>query len=90
MRKQQIAIFALTLWLFIVTLYMLISNRFDFELFFVLFFIGILIILQFIEPNYVKPGYLRYIRYLIAMGIVIFGIIVAQKVMEILGLEIVL
>jgi hypothetical protein len=90
MRKQQIAIIALTLWLFIVTLYMLLSNRFDFELFFVLCFIGILIILQFIEPNYVKPGYLRYIRYLIAVGIVIFSAIVAQKVMEILGLEIVL
>jgi len=87
MRKQQIAIVALALWLFFVTLYMLLSNRFDLELFFILCFVGVLVITQFIEPNYVKPGYLRYIRYLILVGIVIFGVIVAQKVMEILGLE---
>ena len=90
MRKQQIAIIALALWLFIVTLYMLISNRFDLELFFILCFVGVLVIMQFVEPSYVKPGYLRYIRYLIIVGIVIFGVIVARKVMDILGLELVI
>ena len=89
MRKQEIAIIALTLWLFIVALYMLLSNRFDLEFFFVLCFIGVLVIMQLMERDYVKLGYLQYIRYLIVVGIVIVGIIVAQKVMEILGWEIV-
>jgi hypothetical protein len=90
MRKQQLAIIALALWLFIITLYMLLSNRFDLELFFILCFVGVLVIMQFIEPNYVKPKYLQYIRYLIIVGIAIFGVIVARKVMEILGLELVI
>ena len=90
MRKQQIAIIALALWLFIIALYMLLSNRIDLELFFILCFLGVLVIMQFMEPNYVKPGYLRYIRYLIVVGGVIFGVIVAQKVMDILGLELVI
>jgi hypothetical protein len=89
MRKQQIAIISLALWLFIIALYMLLSNRFDLELFFVLCFIGVLLILQLMEPDYVKPGYLKYIRYPIAVGLIIFCAIVAQKIMEILGLELV-
>jgi hypothetical protein len=90
MRKQQIVIFALALWLFIVALFMLLSNRFDIEFFFILCFVGVLVIMQLMEPTYVKPGYLRYIKYLIIVGIVIFGVIIAQKVMDILGLEIVI
>jgi hypothetical protein len=68
---------------------MLLSNRFNLEFFFILCFVGVLVIMQLMEPYYVKPGYLQYIRYLIVVGIVIFGVIVAKKVMEILGWEIV-
>jgi len=90
MRKQQIAILALALWLIMIALYMLLSHRFDVAFFFVLCFFGVLVIMQLLEPDYVKPGYLQYIRYIIEVGIVIFGAIVTQKIMEILGLEIVL
>ena len=90
MRKQQLAIYILTFWLIIIALYMLLTNRFDLEFFFVLCLVGGIVILQFIEPEYVKPRYLQYVRLLIAAGIVIFCVIVAQKIMEILGLEIVL
>jgi hypothetical protein len=87
MRKQQTAILALILWLILVLLYMLLSNIFDLEFFFILCMIGVLVIMQLIEPKYVKPGYLRYIWYLIALGILVFGAVVVLKVMEILGLE---
>jgi hypothetical protein len=90
MRKQLIAIIALALWLFIIAVSMLLSNRIDLELFFILCFVGVLVIMQFIEPSYVKPKYLRYIRYLIVVGIVIFGVIIAQKIMDILGYELVI
>jgi len=63
---------------------MLLVQRLDFELFFVLCLLGIFVIVQLMQSNYVQPGYLRYIRYLTAAGIVIFGVIVVQKVMEIL------
>ena len=89
MRKQQIAIIALTMWLTIVSLFMLLRQPIDFKVLIVLWFMGILVIMALLEPQYVKPGYLRYIRYFTAAGIVIFVLIVALKVLEILGLEIV-
>lgn len=90
MKKQQIAIIALTLWLTIVSLFTLLAQPFDFKVLIVLWFMGILVIIALIEPQYVKPGYLRSIRYITAAGIVIFVVIVTLKVLEILGLEIVL
>ena len=85
MRKQQIAIIAFALWLTIVSLCMLLIQRFDIELFFVLCLLGIFVIVQLMQSNYVQPGYLQYIRYITAAGIVMFGILVAQKVMELLA-----
>jgi len=90
MRKKQIGTIILGLWLSILAVSMLVTERFDLALFFVLGFIGFLVIVELMEPHYVKPGYLWYIRFLILVGIVVFGSIVAQKVLDILGLEIVL
>jgi len=84
MRKEQLAIIALALWLTVISVFMLLAQRVDLQIFFVLALIGFLVIVQLISPNYVKPGYLRYIRYVLAAAIVLFGLIVAQKVMEIL------
>jgi hypothetical protein len=90
MRKKQIGAFALGIWLTIISFSMLFAERFDLALFFVLGFIGFLVIVELMEPHYVKPGYLWYSRFLIAAGIVLFGAIVAQKILDMLGLEIVL
>jgi hypothetical protein len=89
MRKEQIAIIALAGWLTLISVLMILLQHVDFEIFFILFMLGILIFVQFLEPNFVQPRYLQYIRYIISVGIVIFGLIVALKVMEILGFEIV-
>jgi hypothetical protein len=85
MRKQEITIIAFALWIIIVTIFMLLSQIIDFQIFFVISLIGFLIIMELITTKYVQPGYLRYLRYLIAAAIVIFGVIVAQKVMDILA-----
>ena len=90
MRKQQIAIIALALWLTLVSVFTLLMQRVDFDIFFVLCLIGMFVIVQVIQSYYVQPAYLNYIRYLIAAGIVILGIIVAKKVLDILGWEIVI
>ena len=89
MRKEQIAIIALAVWLTSISIVMLLAKSANLEIFFVLSLIGFLIIVGLITPKYSRPGYLRYIQYILAAGIVIFGVIVVQKVMEILGLEIV-
>ena len=90
MRKEQIAIIALAVWLILISLFMLLAQSINLEIFFVLSLIGFLIIVGLlIAPKYIQPCNRRYIKYLLAAAIVIFGVIVAQKVLEILGLEIV-
>ena len=86
MRKKLIAAISLAFWLSIITVFMLFTERIDLGLFFVLGFIGFLVIVELMEPHYVKPAYLRYLRVLTVAGIVISGLVVVQKLMEILGL----
>jgi len=90
MRKKQIATLAFGIWLSVISVSMLFAERIDLALFFVLGFIGFLVIVELMEPHYVKPGYLWYVRLLITVGIVLFAAIVAQKILDMLGLEIVL
>ena len=85
MRKEQIAIIAFAVWLMCIAIVMLLAKSVDLEIFFVLSLIGFLIIVELITPKYIQPGYMRYIRFILAVAIVIFGIIVARKVMEILA-----
>jgi hypothetical protein len=85
MNKKQVAAIALTLWLSIVFIFMLLLQRFDLEIFFVLTLIGVLVIAELIKQHYVQPGYLRYLSYLIGAGILLFCVIVINKVMEILA-----
>jgi hypothetical protein len=83
-RKEQIAIIAFALWVTLVSVFMILTQQIDFEIFFVICLMGMLVILQLMQSNYVEPAYLRNIRYLTAVAIVMFGIIVAKKVLEIL------
>ena len=84
MNKKHIAPIALIIWLIIVTLFMLLLQRFDLEIFFILTLIGILVIAEFLKYRYIQPAYLQYLNYLLVAGIVIFGIIVIIKIMEIM------
>ena len=89
MTKKKIAAVIFALWLTIISVFMLLVERIDLGLFFVLGFIGFLVIVELMEPYYVKPGYIPRIRFLIATGIVLFSVIIVQKLLEMLGLEIV-
>ncbi len=84
-KKKQFAIIGLILWLLLVLSFMLLARTLNIEIFFVLWLLGLLVIVEFIGPLYVRPSYFRYLKYLIAVGIIGFGAIVAQKVMEILN-----
>ena len=90
MKRKQIAGLILGLWFIIISYAMLFVERIDLVLFFVLAFIGFIVIVELMEPYYVKHVYLWYIRLLIAVGIVIVAAIVGQKVLDIIGWEIVI
>jgi hypothetical protein len=85
MKKKVLAAIVMVVWLVVVSVFMLLARRVDLEIFFVLWLIGILVIVELIDTRFSLPFYLRYIKYVVATGIVIFGVIVTQKVLEILA-----
>jgi hypothetical protein len=85
-KKKQIATIVLGLWLMIVAVFILLMRLFDLEIFFVVGFIGFLVIVELLEPRYVQPGCLRYKNYLLVAGLVIFLGIVIQTFVYLLKL----
>jgi hypothetical protein len=83
-KKKNLAITIITIWLIVISLFMVLAYRIDLEIFFVLWLIGLLVIVELADTRFSLPPYLRYIKYVVAAGIVVFGIIVVRKVMEIL------
>lgn len=85
MKKKQVAAVALAAWVLTVTGFMILAQSVDLEIYFVLFLIGLLIVVELIDTISATPRYLTHLRYIIAVGVVIFGWIVATKVLEILS-----
>jgi hypothetical protein len=85
MRKKQIAAIIFGIWLMIIAIFMLQVHLFDLEIFFVMGFIGFLVIIELLEPRYVQPGCIQYKNYLLAAGVVIFFGIVTQIIKEFLN-----
>jgi hypothetical protein len=85
MKKKILAAIILVIWLVVISVFSLLAYRIDLEIFFVLWLIGILVIVELMDTRFSLPVYLRYIKYLVAAGIVLFGGIVTQKVLEILA-----
>jgi len=84
MKKKVFAAVVISIWLIIICIFMLLASRIDLEIFFVLWLIGLLVIVELMDTRFTLPPYLRCIKYLVAVGIVIFGAIVTQKILEIL------
>ena len=85
MIKEEIAIIALAVWLTVISIFILVAQSVNLEIFFVLSLIGFLVIAELIKLKYIRPGYLRYIQDILTVGIAIFVLIVVKKVMEILA-----
>jgi hypothetical protein len=84
--KKHLAAAVMVAWLFIVIFFMILARSMNLEIFFVLWLIGLLVIVELIDPAFVQPTYIRYLKYLAAAGVLVFGVVVAQKVLEILNL----
>ncbi len=78
------AVIALMAWLFLVAWSMILNQNLNGEIFFVLWLIGILVIVELAAPAFSRPEYQSNLRYVIAVGVIIFGYIVALKVLDIL------
>ncbi len=85
MKKKVLAAIILFIWLIIISTFMLLASRIDLEIFFVLWLIGVLVVVELMDTRFSLPPYIRNIKYVTAAGILIFGGIVTMKVMEILA-----
>lgn len=84
MKKKTLAVIVISLWLLIISTFMLLAYRVDLEIFFVLWLIGLLVVIELMDTRYTLPPFMRHLKYVVAVGIILFGVIVAIKVMEIL------
>ncbi|MCQ8893783.1 MAG: hypothetical protein NQU46_04035 [Methanolinea sp.] len=85
MRKKHLAVCMLAAWALLVIGFMILARRLDLEVYFVLWLIGILIVVELASDHFATPPYLRAQKYIIAAGVLLFGAIVARKIMEILA-----
>lgn len=63
-------------------------GSFSYELFFVLSLIGLLIVTELTAPFAVTPDWRRRLRWLIALGLVGFAVVVVRRILEILPPEV--
>jgi len=85
MMKKHLAISALAAWVILVIGFMVLARAVDLEIFFVLRLIGTLIIVELASDHMATPRYLSMLKMVIASGVILFGVIVARKIMEILS-----
>lgn len=73
-----------TAWLMVIIAFMLLRQTFNLEIFFVLSMIGLLGAVALINTTTVQPRYLRRMKYVVATAFLIFGYIIANRIVEIL------
>jgi hypothetical protein len=56
----------------------------ELELFFVLSLIGLLVIVELTAPISITPAWRRRLPWFIAIGLLVFGVIVVRRILEIL------
>lgn len=74
-----------TAWLMVAIAFMLLRQTFNLETFFVLAMVGLLVVVALINTATVQPRYLRRMKYMVATAFLIFGYIVADRIVEILA-----
>jgi hypothetical protein len=82
---QRIPVIVLIIWFAVITAFMLLNQVLDLEVFFVLALIGLLVVVELIDQATVQPRSMRRIKYVIVVGVLLFGYIVASKIMEIVA-----
>lgn len=83
--KTQLAAGILVGWMLCVAFIMILARIINIEIFFVLWLIGALIITEFISLSTIRPRWRTYQMTMLATGVVIFGIIILKKIIDIIA-----
>ncbi|WP_411964437.1 hypothetical protein [Haloferax sp. YSMS24] len=71
-------------WMLGATLVLVLLDSLSYELVFVVSLIGFLVVVELTAPIAVTPAWRRRLLWLIGGGLVVFGYIVVQRILEIL------
>lgn len=83
--KLRLSSMAFTTWLMVIIAFMLLLQTFNLEVFYVMTLIGLFVVVVMIDTSQVKPRYMRRMKYVVATAIMIFGYVVANRLVEIVA-----
>jgi hypothetical protein len=74
-------------WMLLSLIALTLLDSIELELFFVVSLIGFLVVTELMTPINIRPEWHRRLRWVIALGLVVFGYIVTRRILEILPYE---
>ncbi|WP_423747211.1 hypothetical protein V5735_21535 (plasmid) [Haladaptatus sp. SPP-AMP-3] len=83
-QRRQRFIHGQLAWMLVSLLALAALGSLSLELFFVLSLIGLLVIVELTAPFNVTPRWRRRLKWFIALGLIVFGIIVVRRILAIL------
>ena len=75
-------------WMLATALVLALLGSLSYELFFVCSLIGLLVVTELTAPFSVTPAWRRRLRWVIAIGLVGFAVVVVRRILEILPPEV--
>lgn len=86
--KSQRLVYVFGGWVLVVLSLLALFNSINYEYFFVLCLIGFLVIVELSGPFTVKPAWRSRINIVIILGVLLFTLIIVEKVLAILKISI--
>jgi hypothetical protein len=83
-RRRQQFITGHLAWMLATVLVLTLLESLSYELLFVISLIGFLVVTELTAPFAVRPRWRRRLKWLIALGLAVFGYIVVRRILEIL------
>jgi len=83
-RRRTRFVHATLTWILASTLVLVLLDALSYELVFVVSLIGFLVVIELTAPLNVRPDWRRRLRWLILLGLVVFGAIVVRRILAIL------
>ena len=71
-------------WMLAAVLVLVLLDSLSYELFFVVSLIGFLVVTELTAPFNVTPRWRSRLKWLIGLGVVVFGYVVVRRILEIL------
>ncbi|MFB6161786.1 MAG: hypothetical protein ABEJ61_11535 [Haloferacaceae archaeon] len=83
-RRRQRFVHGQLAWMLAAVLVLALLDALTYELFFVVSLIGLLVVTELTAPFAVTPRWRARLKWLIALGLVVFGYVVVRRVLAIL------